>query len=275
MTSRSPSTFARRLADVLVVHPWIVTATLCALASALSLHGPDSPAQSYRTWLFRHGALLWNDQWYGGHLLPGYSTLFPPLAAAIGAQTVGALACIASTVATTRLVRPNGGREHGVALLWFSAVTVGDLVVGRLPYALGLAFGLGAILAVSRRRPALAGIAAMLCSLASPLAAAFLLLAGTAWAASIGIRRTLPLAAASTGLVVSIALGGGGIFPFPVLTLLGLLVFVVVGLYLTPRTNRVLRRGLLLYGAAALVLFAVPNPVGGNVARIASVSAGP
>ena len=159
--------------------------------------------------------------------------------------------------------------------MWFSAVTVGDLVVGRLPYALGLAFGLGAILAVSRRRPALAGIAAMLCSLASPLAAAFLLLAGTAWAASVGIRRTLPLAAASTGLVVSIALGGGGIFPFPVLTLLGLLVFVVVGLYLTPRTNRVLRRGLLLYGAAALVLFAVPNPVGGNVARIASVSAGP
>jgi hypothetical protein len=274
--SAAPVRAVRRVADVLVLQPWIVTAALCGVTLALSVYGPDYPAQIYRATLFRHhGPLIWNDQWYGGHPLLGYSTLFPPMAAAIGARSVGALACIGSTVALTRLLRPRGGRDYAFALLWFAVVTVGDLVIGRLPFALGLWLGLLAMLAVARRRPWLAALGALLCSLASPLAGAFLLLAATAWTASVSIRRVLPLASACTGLFVSATLDGGGIFPFPLDSLLAVLAFVALGLLLVPRRFAAVRRGLLLYGVAAVLLFAVPNPVGGNVSRLGVVAAGP
>nr|MDT0667102.1 hypothetical protein [Micromonospora sp. DSM 115978] len=69
----------------------------------LGVSGPDTPAQEYRVWLFEHGgAMLWDDQWYGGHTIPGYSVLFPPLGALLGIKLLGTLACVASTVAVTR-----------------------------------------------------------------------------------------------------------------------------------------------------------------------------
>ena len=63
--------------------------------------------------------------------------------------------------------------------------------------------------------------------------------------------------------------------PFPVSTLVTVLIFCGLGLVLVPHPSRTLRLALLLYGVSAVVLFAVQNPVGGNVARLGALVAGP
>jgi hypothetical protein len=69
--------------------------------------------------------------------------------------------------------------------------------------------------------------------------------------------------------------GGGGTFPLSVVTLIPIVLLVGLGLYLAPPPYRALRRGLLLYGAVAVVLTFVPTPVGGNIARLGALVGGP
>jgi hypothetical protein len=272
----APRRAAARLVDLLRQRPEVLTAVLCALVLAAGIRGPDLPAQNYRVWLLRtHGLIIFDSHWYAGHTLPGYSLLFPPLAAVIGPRLLGALACIASTAAFTRLLR--GRREHGddIAILWFAVVTVVDLIVGRLPFALGVAFGVGALAAVNERRRWWALVLAVLCSAASPLAGAFLMLAGAAWLPTIGWRRVAPLAGPVLGIVAAQIFGEGGFFPFPASELLAILGFCVVSLVLAPRAAVTERRALALFGVAAIALYVVPNPIGGNVIRLGAIFAGP
>jgi hypothetical protein len=266
----------RHVMTIVAKRPWLITAALCGLVVLLGVHGPDSPAEDFRTWLFRvHGPLLYSDRWYAGHGVLGYSLLFPPVAALLGGRVVGVASCVVSTVLVTRLVRGKETEGYTLGLVWFAVAIVANLVVGRLPFALGLMFGIAAVLAVVRRRARIAIACAVLCSLASPLAGAFLLLFGVAWTRTAGLRRALPLAAALTGLAAAAIFGEGGVFPFPVVTLAAVLACVVLGLLFVPRAQRALRFGLLLYGASAVLLFALPNPVGGNISRLGSVLAGP
>lgn len=265
-----------RLGKLAADRPELITLALCLAVIALGLRGPDLPAQDFRTWLFRHhGPLLWDDRWFGGHLVPGYSVVFPPLAAVIGARAVGFLSCVASTMAMVRVARFGTTNRHTAGLIWFAVATVANFIIGRMPFALGLALGLAALAATQRRRPVAAGVLAALCSLASPLPGAFLLLAAAAWAPALGWRRALPLTGASSGLLVALVFGGGGSFPFPWTSLVTVLVFVAFGLVFAPRTHRTLRLGLAAYAVAAVVLFVIPNPVGGNITRLGTILAGP
>ena len=103
----------------------------------------DLAAQVFRTELFQRGGLaIWNGSWYGGHYTLTYSVLFPPLAALLGPQTVGALAVIASSYLFDRLVRDRWGEAARWATLWFAAGVVTLLADGQLTFALGVAFGL-------------------------------------------------------------------------------------------------------------------------------------
>ncbi len=55
------------------------------LYMAAQLQTADLAAQTFRADLFKEiGFSAWNTQWYGGHHLPAYSVIFPPLAAAFG-----------------------------------------------------------------------------------------------------------------------------------------------------------------------------------------------
>jgi hypothetical protein len=160
--------------------------------------------------------------------------LFPPLGALLGIRVLGALAAVAAVAALERLA----GRT--IALLAVPAV-IASLVSGRMPFTLGLAFGLGALLAAVRERRLLAGVAAVLTALASPVAALFTGLAGAAiagpalWRRRGGPARGTALAALldgdgpsfGTGVVLMVAsavptavLVGlfpeGGTFPFVV-----------------------------------------------------------
>jgi len=272
----TPARWLSRFGRLATAHPELVTLALCLLVMALGLRGPDLPAQDFRTWLFRHhGPLLFDDRWFSGHLVPGYSVLFPPLAALIGARTIGLLSCVGSTWALVAVARYGTRTRHNAGLLWFAVATVANFLIGRLPFALGLTLGLLAMAAVQRRRSWVAGTLAVLCSLASPLPGAFLLLVGLAWAPALGWRRALPLTGAATGLLVAVVLGGGGAFPFPWTSLVTILVFVAAGLVLAPRSHRTLRLGMAAYALAAVVLFLVPNPVGGNLTRLGTLLAGP
>ena len=91
-------------------------------------------------------------------------------------------------------------------------------------------------------------MAAAACSLASPLAGAFLLLGAVAWASTGRWRSALPLGAAVLGVGLAVVAGGGGTFPLSVVTLIPIALLVGIGLYLAPPSYRALRRGLLLYG---------------------------
>jgi hypothetical protein len=266
----------RRVGGFLVVHPEVVTAVLCVVVLAVGQRGPDLPAQTYRVWLFRqHGLVAFDSHWYAGHPLPGYSLIFPPLASFLGPRLVGALSCVVATAAFTRLLRGPRRTGHDLAVLWFAVVSVVDLVVGRLPFALGLALGLAALVTARDGIRWAALPLAVATGCASPLAGAFLLLAAAAYLREEGWRRTWPLAGGGVGIVAAALFGEGGWFPFPATTLLVILLLSVGGLVVVPRSSRLVRHGLLLYGIASVALFPWHNPVGGNMVRLGAVFGGP
>jgi hypothetical protein len=259
----------------LLARPWVITALLCAALLALPMVGADVAAQEFRTWLFRtHGPVLWQDQWYGGHLQSGYSLLFPPLAALLGTRVVGVLASVWAAAAGSVLIG-TGGRPQRLAAMWFALACVGEFVQGQLPFMVGLALALSALVEARRGRVWLAGAAALAASLASPLAGAFLLLAALAWWPEAGLRRIAPLAAAGGGVGLGSVLGGGGWFPFPPVSLATVLLFCGGGLILTRRSSRTLRWALVLYALSSVLLFVIPNPAGGNAARLGALAGGP
>ena len=75
------------------------------------------------------------------------------LGAAIGFWTVAVLSAGVSAVLVDVLIRGALGRRCLPASLWFAAGTVTNVAVGRMPFALGLTVGVGALVAAQRRRP--------------------------------------------------------------------------------------------------------------------------
>lgn len=153
---------------------------------ALAPPAADLAAATYRSNLFaRVGFTTWDTGWYAahGHWLPAYSLLAPALGALLGVRVLLALSAVAASVLfgsiAERAFGPAAGRiAAGVFALGFCI----GLLSGRVPYDLGFALGLGAVLALMHGRLALALGLAVLTSFASPVAGAFLALAGTAGA---------------------------------------------------------------------------------------------
>jgi hypothetical protein len=251
---------------------WMLAAVLAAVWLVLAPPVGDLAAQEYRAGL---GLVLWDNGWYGGHHMPAYSVLFPPLAAVLGAPLAGALAAVASAAVFERLVRDLPGARAGA--LWFAAGSVTVLLTGRLTFALGAALGLAAALAVVRRRTALACLAAALSGLASPVAAAFVALGAAAW--WIDRRGWAPVALAAAAVLpagaLAVAFPEGGSFPFvassfwPALALVGALAIVL------PRAPRVVWIGTVLYALAIVASFVLDTAMGGNVVRLGALLAGP
>jgi hypothetical protein len=257
-------------------HAPLLTALMSAVVALVGFRGGDYPAQDYRAFMFgAHGFLIWDVNWYGGHALLGYSVLFPAVGWMLGTVPATALACVTSTFLFGRLTGPADNWAAVISRLWFAAFVVGDLIVGRAPFACAVTAALAAVLAVRANRPWFALAGAVIASLFSPLGAAFLLLVAVAWAPSIGWRRAAPLGGLFVGLVVTLVAGDGGVFPFPSTTFAGQMAIVAIGLVVAPRHEYAVRRTLWLYGASCLVLFVVPTPVGGNIARLAGIMIGP
>jgi hypothetical protein len=139
--------------------PWRIapTALAVALAAGYLIWQPpslDLAAADYRAWLFGHaGWAVWDDGWYGGHHLPGYSVLFPPLGWWLGTRLAGALAVVVAALLFERLAWVRYGGRARVGALWFAAGVATTLFSGRLTFVLGLVFALGALVALQRGSP--------------------------------------------------------------------------------------------------------------------------
>lgn len=228
-------------------------------------------AHTFRAKLFgQEGFTIWNGLWYGGHHTPAYSVLFPPLAWLIGPWLAGALSTISAAAVFDALARERWGERARWGSLWFSAGTGSMLFTGRLPFAMGVAFGLAALLAHQRGRRPLALFLGLCCGLASPVAALFLTLAAVAafeWEVALGAFLPPALLAA--------AFPEGGYMPFDVSTYVPVVLLAIVTLVAVPREHRALRRGAVLYALAATVALLVETPMGSNTVRLGALFAGP
>jgi hypothetical protein len=239
--------------------------------------GPDWPAQEFRAWSAAHAGLTaWTNAWYGGVALPGYSVVYPVVAGTIGAAATGAIAVLAAWVGAMRFAPTAPRRLQLCFQLSVGWVLLADLLIGQVPFLLGVACGIWALRGVADRHPVAAVLAGAACSLASPLTGGLLLLAATGVAAAVGLRRAAPLLAATSGLVVSATVeGGGGSFPF-VLRIAGwIAVFVAATLLMTRRGDRPIRVFVGCYAVSSVALLMFANPIGGNVARYGQLVALP
>jgi hypothetical protein len=262
-----------------VGHPFapVVGAALAGVVY-LALRPPtaDMAAHAFRAWLFdTEGMTVWNAQWYGGHHVLGYSMLFAPLAAWPGPAWVGVLAALGATAAFVPLAwaaAPNRAAAAGAVWL-FAAGVLSNVVIGRMPFTLGIALAVAAWLCAERRRPAWMALAAVLSLasvLASPVAGAFLVLAAAARAAASGRAALAP----ATVLGLPVIVGGGTMaILFPeggddrfVATAFWPMLALALGaaLLLAPRP----RIGALIYVAVLVAAFVIPTPFGQNALRL-------
>ncbi|MFI7521974.1 hypothetical protein [Micromonospora globbae] len=239
--------------------------------------GSDLSAQVARADFFAdHGPALVDLRWYGGVHPWGYSLISSPLMTLLGVRPTGALALLASATAfaallvRARVARPLLGSLLGVLTI------ASNLVSGRVTYALGVAFGLAALLALTlpaARRPgwprgALAGAAALLASAASPVAGLFVGLAGAALLLTrryadgllLAVPAAVPLAV--TGLLFG---EGGWMNISRTDTVHAVLTSLLVAALAAHRPVRV---GALLSAAGVLAAALVHTPVGLNATRL-------
>jgi hypothetical protein len=252
----------------------------------------DLAAHLLRAKLFKaEGFGIWDNWWYAGHDTPGYSVLFPPVAASLGVQVAAALA----VVGTAALFEPLAHRHFGAAAwfgaLWFALGACTDLYTGRLTFAFGLLPGVAVVLALSRGRPWVASLLSMITALASPVAALFTALAGLAHAAGwllehrprrlgeivAGTAPGLAVAVASLAPVVilAVAFPEGGTEPFAFSALWPIPVIAALLLFTLPRDAWTLRAGVVLYTIGCVLAYAIPTAVGSNAVRLGALVAGP
>ncbi len=257
-------------------------ALLLALVVAIGgWRGSDWPAHLFRVELFREvGMTLWNGQWYGGHYTLGYSVVFPPLAAWFGPVLVGIVSSVVATMCFMLLLRERYGAISAYAACWFAIGTAVNLAVGRLPFALGLAFGLLALLAYQRGHGLLAVVAALLAPLASPVAGVFLGVGVGGLVVDLWLRRRqgdhvalgaavgMGVASVAPVAITSVLFPDPGVFPFRGAAFVGVLVCCVGVAVVLPASERVLRLSAALAAAVTLPLFVMANPLGGNMTRL-------
>jgi hypothetical protein len=267
---------------------WLPAVALStALAALMLVWDPrvgDLAAQVFRTELFEHAGLaIWNGSWYGGHYTLTYSFLFPPLASLLGPQLVGSISVVASSYLFDRLVRDRWGEPARWATLWFAAGVVTLLADGQLTFALGVAFGLASLRALQTGAAAQALAASVACALSSPVAAAFL--AGAVLVCAVRGERPLnwiALWTAAVALVLivvpNLAFPEAGQFPFAFSSFVAIPLWCGSALYVTRDLHseeRQLRWAIGAYLLASLVIWLVPNPLGGNAVRLGALFGGP
>ncbi|WP_433282541.1 hypothetical protein [Micromonospora sp. CA-244673] len=252
---------------------------LAVLYLTLPATGSDLSAQVARAGFFAaHGPALIDLRWYGGVHPWGYSLVSPPLMALLGVRPTGALALLASATAfaallvRARVPRPLLGSLVGVLTI------AGNLVSGRVTYALGVTFGLAALLALTLPagaagrarwwRAALAGLAALLASAASPVAGLFVGLAGVALLLTRRYADGLLLAvpAAAPLAVTGLFFGEGGWMNISRTdTVHAVVTSLVVAALVAYRPVRV---SALLSAAGVLAAALLHTPVGLNATRL-------
>jgi hypothetical protein len=276
----TPAVFARRFLAT------GIAAALVAVWLLLDPRTPDLAAQVYRAGLFEHGGFaVWDEHWYAGHALPGYSLLFPPLAALLGLRVLAALSVLVSAALFERLVLGVYGPAARWGAIWFAVAAVGDIWLGRLTFALGVTFAVAAVSAFAparggglRREALPAALLAALCAAASPVAGVLLGLAALTYAlARRSARALVVLALPAAVVVVPLALlfPEGGYEPFPIRSFAAVALVTLLFLWALPPGERLLWTGGVLYLLACACALVIHTPMGSNIERYAVLLAGP
>jgi hypothetical protein len=300
----------RAFASIGRLPPWLLTAAAGVAYVITAPPSTDLAAAAYRSDLLsRVGFTIWDNSWYAGHSLPAYSLLGPALGALLGNQLLTALSMTAAVALFAALLKGLfPARTVRVASLWLAFGAAVGLLANRVPFDLGLAIALAALLAArhARSRPSLWAIAlslSLLASVASPVAGAFLALALLAWtlagnvpagggggrllgwANAVGRSRpvgrerwwppALTLAALAPIAVLELLFPEGGDQPFVASAFYPALLGAVFILAMIPAREGVLRIGAALYSLALIGAYILPSAVGGNVDRLGALFAGP
>jgi hypothetical protein len=302
--SRSPRPDAR--AWLRWTAPTLVAAFLATAYVIISPSSVDLAAHLFRAAMFRQqGFAVWNNYWYSGNEVLGYSVLFPAVSATLTPQLAAGLATTGTATVFTVITRRHFGERGWVGAMLFGAATAADLYSGRLAFAFGALPALGAILALDCEQPALACVLAALSAVCSPVAALFaaLIAAGHAIGGVIATRRgaavsdpggqeptrrpvldtlgvawpgvAVIVASLAPVLIIAWMFPQGGTEPFAFTAMLPLLIVSAAALVLLPRDAVRLRAGVAVYAVATLAIYLIPTPIGSNIARLGTFAALP
>jgi len=253
-----------------------IAAALGVIALITGVSGGDIAAAVYRVDLFRRvGFTLWDNGWYAGHWTLSYSVLFGPIGAALGIPLTDVACAAIAAWAFDRLIASRFDRVGHVAAAVFAVGTLVQIASGRVPFLLGEAIALLALLAAARRIWPLALFLAAVAAMCSPLAGAFLALAALAWVLADLPRWNLGsgalLAVVSISVVVpELLFPGQGTMPFSTLDFVAMVAPVCALGLLLDGSARTLRIGAGVYGLAVLGCYLVPSAIGVNVTRLAT-----
>ncbi len=261
----------------------LLAASLMTATGALVLarFGPapgDAPAHLYRTFLVRHGILLWDNLWYGGQYpLASYSLFYYLPAAVVGNLPLVIFAAIASALLFASIAL----REWGPAAYWpsriFGLLAAAPLFTGLYSYTVGFATLLAALRALQSGRVWLTLVFAVLTLGVSPLAFVFLCLVLLSVALSrrrdnrrivvVGIGIGVISAAESAVLLLFPSTGA---YPFYFVNLAGMLIVCGFGVAIARQAARArsLAAFFALWGLGSVFAYVVPSPVGGNWSRL-------
>jgi hypothetical protein len=263
----------------------LICASIAASAAGLLLDfGPvpaDAEVHLYRTYLVEHGALVWDNLWYSGDFpFATYSLLYYFPASWVGNLPLVVGAVVASTILFASIVRYEWSGPGKWPARAFAVFAAAPLFTGLYSYALGLTMLLAALRALQMRRLWLSVVAAALCLGFSPLAFGFLLLVlGSVLAARRRLSRSsLAVGVAMAGLaglelVVLRLFPTGGVYPFHLVNLAGVLSVCVAGAVLAGRARggALLVAFFLLWGFTSMAAWAVATPIGGNWTRLSEI----
>jgi hypothetical protein len=265
--------------DVRRLLPVAIAAALSAVYVIVSPPSLDLAAHLFRAQLFgREPFGIWNNYWYSGHHIVGYSLLFPAVSWLLTPQLAAALAATATAALFEPLARRHFGEDAWLGATVFGAATAVNLFTGRLAFAFGALPGMAAVVALDRRRTWLACGLAFVTAFCSPVAALFVALAGAAYAVGRAwparrVRAGIPgLAVALAALIpvgaLAIAFPEGGTEPFVFNAFIPIPLIGVAALFAIGRRRPVLAAGVALYTLATIASYLVPTAVGSNAGRL-------
>ncbi len=236
----------------------------------------------------RNGLQFWDNLWYSGrYSLINYTLLYYPLAVAVGQALVVVASVGAAAAAFARLVRTEWPRLATAPVVAATLVFPLAVIAGVYPFLLGLALGLLMLAAVQAHRIWLASL--WPCSPSPPMS-----LPSASWDCSWsrgrsptapGLRdrgyRVFAVVLVVVAVVQVLLLRAfslpGGRYLFDPKDLAAILFFCAVGAALSYRQPgmRAMWIFFWLYAAVALVDFAVPNAIGGNMVRLVALAGVP
>jgi hypothetical protein len=263
----------KRFAVAARPRPEVTAVAVFALfaAALYVLHPPAAPdlaAQVARVDAARSGAFLWWTGWFGGLQLPAYSALAPIIMAWMGVAAAAALAALGVSGLGFSLFREARRPIAGVAVLSIAAFA--DIFAGRVTFALGAAAAVASIVLIRRQATIFAVLVGCLSFLLAPLAGLFLGLCALAVAIAEPERRraagAVSIALLGAGAVQVLAFPGGGEMPYPWLHMVIALIMITAVAIVCP--SRTIRTGCAVVGAATILFYLVPSPVGTNVVRM-------